>query len=179
MKKLKIGDIFTIPVSDDKNGFGQIIKIPNKHNFIIIVFDGLYSGFEWPSTNEIIQNKILFLGYTMDALFYHEYWNIIGNEFQNLEKIELPYFKLGTTTSTVIVDYKGDKVRKATKIEDENLSYLTVSAPICYELALKAYYKLEDWIEEYNNYFYSKTMESIKIVEGINGEKGKKWFNLW
>src|SRR5258708_92779 len=128
MMKLKVGDIFTIPISDDKTGFGQIIKIPNKSNFIIIVFKQVYSGKDWPSLDEIIKDEILFLGYTMDALLYHKYWNIIGNNFSNLDKIKLPYFKLGTPPDMKIVNFKGDKVRKANKSEFENLEYETVVA---------------------------------------------------
>ena len=89
MKKLKIGDIFTIPINDDKTGFGQIIKIPNKSNFIIVVFKQVYSGKDWPGLDEIIQDDILFLGYTMDALLYHKYWQIIGNKSSNLDSIIL------------------------------------------------------------------------------------------
>ena len=44
--KLKAGDLFTIPINEEKYGFGQIVALPNKHNFIIIVFDKVYTGKE-------------------------------------------------------------------------------------------------------------------------------------
>jgi hypothetical protein len=164
--KLKVGDVFTIPISDDKTGFGQIIKIPNKSNFIIIVFKQAYPDKDWPSTDEIIKDEILFLGYTMDALFYHKYWHIIGNNTSNLNKISLPYFKLGTPPDMKIVNFKGDKVRKANKSEFDNLEYETVVAPVGYEAALQAYHKLAEWEEYFDKILYDKTLESIKVVEG-------------
>lgn len=80
--KLKVGDIFTIPVSEEKTGFGQIVNIPNRNNFIIIVFEKIYTGKEWPDIGEIMNDRILFLGYTLDAKLYHKHWKIIGNNTQ-------------------------------------------------------------------------------------------------
>ncbi|ANH81957.1 hypothetical protein A8C56_14150 [Niabella ginsenosidivorans] len=164
--KLRIGDIFTIPVSEEKTGFGQIVKIPNKNNFIIIVYENIYSGRDWPSLEEVVKDKILFLGYTMDALLYHKFWKIIGNVFPDLSKIKFPYYKLGTFPNAMIVNYKGEKVKTISKLEFDKLQYETVVAPVRYENALKAYYKLSEWREDYDNLLYSKTLESIQVVEG-------------
>lgn len=167
MKKLKIGDLFTIPISDSKTGFGQIVKIPVLNGvFVMVVFKQVYSGKDWPSLDEIIGDDILFLGYTMDALIYHKQWQVIGNKSSGLNKIELPYYKLGTPPNMHIVNYKGDKVRKAKNEEFDQLYYETSVAPIRYENALKAYYKFEVWREDYNELLYERTLESIAIVEG-------------
>lgn len=163
--KLRPGDIFTIPVDEEKTGFGQIINIPNKNNFLIVVFERVYSGREWPSLKEIIQDRVLFLGYTMDALLYHKEWRIIGNDSSNLSKIKLPYFKLGTAPDMNIVTFKGDVVRRASKEEYDNLEYETVIAPVRYENALKAYHKLDEWKEDYDKLFYERTLESVKVAE--------------
>jgi Immunity protein 26 len=163
--KLKVGDIFTIPVSDEKTGFGQIINIPNKNNFIIAVFEKVYTGKEWPGLDEIITDRILFLGYTMDAKLYHEHWKIIGNDSSNVSKVKLPYFKLGTPPDMQIINYKGDRLRKASKDEFNSIDYKTVLAPVEYEIALKAHHKLEEWEEGFNELLYEKALESIKIVE--------------
>lgn len=163
--KLKVGDIFTIPVSEEKTGFGQIVNIPNKNNFIIVVFENIYTGKEWPSLIEITANKILFLGYTMDALLYHKYWQIIGNDYSNLKTIKLPYYKLGTPPNISIVNYNGDFVRKANKEEFDKLTYQTVVAPVRYENALKAYHNFLEWKDDFNELFYDKILESIDIVE--------------
>jgi hypothetical protein len=181
MKKLNVGDVFTIPL-DDKNdsrvGFGQIIKIPNKHNFIIVVFKQIFCSQDFPSIDKIIEDKILFLGYTMDALIYHKYWQIIGNKTSNLAEIKLPYYKLGTPPDMNIVDYQGNIFRSASKSEFDNLEYKTVAAPVRYENALKAYYKMAEWDDDYDELLYERTLESIEAVEE-NNDKKKGILGLW
>ena len=163
--KIKPGDIFTIPISHEKNGFGQIIVIPNKSNFIIAVFEKVYTGHEWPSLKEIIDGNILFLGYTMDAVLYHNCWKIIGNESSNLGKIRLPYYRLGTPPDCKLVDYKGNVIGKIDNEKFKKLSYQEVVAPVRYENALKAYYEIEEWRGDYDQLLYSRTLESINVVE--------------
>ena len=169
MKKLKVGDVFTMTSINDENdpkiGLGQIVKIPNKSNFIIIVFKQVFYGQDLPSLDKIISDEILFLGYTMDALFYHKYWKVVGNVSSNLDKIKLPYYKLGTPPDMSIVNYKGDRLRKASKYEFDNLEYETVVAPVRFENALNAYCKMAEWDTDYDNLLYQKTLDSIKIVE--------------
>lgn len=165
--KLKIGDVFTMPISEEKAGFGQVVKIPVSSGvFIMAVFKKIYFIQNSPSLDEIIDDEVLFLGYTMDALLYHKYWHVIGNISSNLDKIKLPYYKLGTPPDMQIVNYKGDRIRKAKKDEFDKLEYETSFAPIEYVLALKAYYKLEEWENGFDGLLYEKTLESIEIVEG-------------
>ena len=54
---------------------------------------------------------------------------------------------------------KGLKVLMLEK--GQNLEHVTG-----YENALKAYYELEVWREDYNELLYERTLESIAIVEG-------------
>ena len=166
MKKLKMGDVFKIPVSNEKTGYGQIIELHDKNAFIIGVFKELYFIQDLPNLEKILEDEILFLGYTMDALIYHKYWEIIGNNLSNLTIVKLPYYKLGTPPEMNIVNYKGNFIRKSDKTEFDNLEYETVVAPVRYENALKAFYKMGEWNEDYDRLFYARTLESIKIVEG-------------
>ena len=172
MKKLKVGDVFTMtPINDEsdfKIGFGQIVKINNKSNFIIVVFKQICHNQNLPSLDKIVGDDILFLGYTMDALFYHKYWQVIGNVSFNLDKIKLPYYKLGTPPDMNIVNYKGNMLRKASRYEFDNLEYQTVSAPVRFELALNAYHKIAGWNKDDNELLYQKVLESIVIVEASN-----------
>ncbi|WP_143961168.1 Imm26 family immunity protein [Litoribacter populi] len=164
--KLKTGDIFTIPIDDARIGLGQIVNIPNKNNFIIIVFKNSYDKNKIPSLEEIVKSEVLFLGYTLDAKLYHKHWVIIGNYADNVASIPLPYFKLGTSPDVNIINYKGDFVRKAKQEEDKYIEYKTVTAPVEYELALKAYHNVVDWEEDFNSLLYKETLNSIKVVEG-------------
>jgi len=165
--KLKVGDIFTIPVNDEKTGFGQIIKIPNKSNFVIVVFNEIYAGRNWPGLTEIVNDKILFFGYTMDAKLYHKHWKIIGNDSINVSKIKMPFYKLGTPPDCKLTDYKGNILRRITKDIFDRLNYQEVIAPVRYENALKATHNFAEWREDYNELLYDNVLESIKQVEGL------------
>ena len=169
--RIKAGDVFSIPVSSDKIGFGQIVNIPDKSIFIIVVFKKIFDKNQVPTIESICSGTILFEGYTLDALLYHKQWIIVGNYTSNIGKIKLPYYKLGTPPDRKIVNYKGDLLRKATKQEFEELEYQTVSSPIQYEMALKAYHKMGDWEDYFEAFYYKNVLTSIKIVEKMGSSE--------
>ncbi len=164
--RLKVRDIFTIPIDEDKIGFGHVIYIPNKNYFLIGVYETAYYKSKLPRLEEIVKGKILFLGYTLDAKLFHKHWVIIGNYVASVSSILLPYFKLGTPPDVKIVNFKGDIIRKAKQNEAEKLDYETVVAPIRYENALKAYHKKIEWDTDFNKLLYTETIKSIDVVEG-------------
>lgn len=163
--KFRVGDIFTIQVSEDKIGFGQIIEIPNKDNFIIAVYKTIYTGKDWPSLQEIVEDEVLLLGYTLDAKLYHKHWKIIGNLSLPPGKVKLPFFRLGTAPDYKLVDYKGQVIKNIGLELFNCLNYQTVIAPVRYENALKAYHGLNEWRAEYDDLMYTRTLESIEHVK--------------
>ncbi|MET0636615.1 MAG: Imm26 family immunity protein [Chitinophagaceae bacterium] len=162
--KLKIGDIFTITISENEVGFGQIVAFPNKSTLLIIVFDLKRKGEGDYDIEKIMSSKILFLGYTLDAKLYHKHWKVIGD--RPVKGVELPYNKIGTPPDNIFVtDYKGKKLRRCSIDEFDSLDYQNVIAPVRYENALKAYYGLQDWIgDDYNKLLYERTLNSIKVL---------------
>ena len=161
--KLKVGDIFTITISNDEIGFGQIVAFPNVFTLLIIVFDKKQKIDAEYDFNEILSSRILFLGYTLDAKLYHKHWKVIGNN--PVTNVEFPYHRLGTPPHEIyITDFKGKRIRPCTIEEFDKLDYETVIAPVRYENALKAFYGLKDWIDEdYNKLLYEKTLDSVKV----------------
>src|SRR5271170_5592827 len=93
--KIKEGDVFSIPIDETTQGYGQIVKIPRKNVFIMIVFEGRWLIEQEIELVDIIKQNILFFGFTTDALFYHGYWKIIGNITSNLLSITMPFYKVG------------------------------------------------------------------------------------
>jgi hypothetical protein len=164
--KLKVGDIFTIPIDENRNGIGQILSIPNKDSFIIIIFDLIREKGLLLENLDLNSCNIVFLGYTLDAKLYHKHWLIIGNSNENISSVYLPYYKLGTPPDDIfITNYKGERIRKALLNEFEKLNYQSVVAPVRYETALKAHFNLAEWEDRYNDLLYTYTLDSIKIVE--------------
>lgn len=166
--KLNIGDIFTIPLSDNEVGFGQIISFPiSKDQFIMVCFELKENKVGKYEVKKIIESPIIFLGYTVDALLYHNRWEIIGNYTNNIEDYVLPYHKIGIPPSDAFMtDYKGNKVAKISGEVFEQLGFKTSVSPIRFQNALKAHFGLQDWIEEdYNKILYSETLKSVEIAK--------------
>lgn len=159
--KLNKGDIFEFSINDNRKSYGQIISTFKKDTISIIVFEGLYKS--RPEIEELLQDKILFFGNTFDGKLYHKHWIIIENEKSNLENIKLPYYKIGTDP-VYIEDFFEKKLRKASTQEEEILSYRSYVAPVRFESAVKAYYKLIEWDEVFDELLYSNILERTQSI---------------
>lgn len=155
--KLKEGDVFSISLTVNEVGFGQVIAFPNRSTIMIVLFNHK----EELSTNYNIEvictSKIVFIGCTYDAKLYHNDWIIVGNYKANLTSINLPVYKLGTPPIEIyLVDYKGKKLRSVSLKEFNTLHYQTFIAPVRFENALKAFFKLQEWrSDDYDKILYN------------------------
>ena len=157
MRKLRDGDCFTLPLIDDKVGVCQIIQL-KKSSFYIVVFEKTVNRNELLDLiDTIICSKILFFGETTDARIYHNLWEFICNKKTIITENNIPTFKVETLTGYILVDYKGNKIKRLTKEESKNYNYESSYSPIRFENALKAYHKIIDWVEEYNKILYNPT----------------------
>lgn len=163
--RLKVGDLFTIPLNGEEVGFGQIVARPNKATLIIVVYDLRSKVSESYNLEKVGSSNVLLLGYTLDAKLYHKHWEIIGNN--PVKDVEMPIYKVGIPPGDIfITNYKGEVIRSCTVEEFDQLIYLTVIAPVRYENAVKAYFGLQEWIDEdYNKILYKSVLASVKVLK--------------
>lgn len=159
--KLNNGDIFEVNFSENRLCYGQIISTHKKDAFTIVFFEGLYKS--RPMIEEILADKILLFGHTFDAKFHHKHWVIIGNEKSNLDNIKLPFYKLGTSP-IYIEDFLGHTLRKVKGDEEEKLYYRSYVAPVRFELAMKAFYKIIEWDVVYDELLYSNIISKSNSI---------------
>ena len=153
--KLKIGDVFEIAIDENRDGFGQIVALPNESTLLISIFERVKLKTDTLSLDEICNSRILFLGFTLDAKLYHKHWRLIGNYNQNIGAVKIPYYRLGTPPDEIyIINYKEEVIRACSIEEFDKLKYITVIAPVRYEKALKAFYKVGEWSEDYDKLTY-------------------------
>ena len=159
--RLKEGDIFTIPIDENTQGHGQIVKIPDKHSFIMVVFEGRSNKNEPVTLDVIVQAPILFIGFTTDALLWHGRWIIIGNISGNLELIVIPYyFRIGLPTEPQqLINYKVEILRMATEQESKLLYRHHSMSPIGYQKMLQAHYGIGDLDKEDIAYDYKHIID--------------------
>nr|WP_315193871.1 Imm26 family immunity protein [uncultured Flavobacterium sp.] len=160
--KLKEGDVFEFSISENSKCYGQIVNFYKKDAFSIVIFEGSYRY--RPDTEELLKDNILLFGNTFDAKFYHKHWIVIDNITSNLKDIKFPYYKIGTDP-VYVQDFFDNKLRKAKANEKDVLDYKTYNAPVGFELAMKAYYKIIEWSESYDEMLYSNVIRSIDLVK--------------
>lgn len=169
---LKLGDVIAISISENLYGFAQIVSSYNKRSggFLIAIFDYKSDTLDKISVLDICNREIVFLGFTFDAKIYHKQWVIIGNYIDNIQYIKRPYFRLGIPPNEIyLVDEDGKRLVKISEQLFSELSYKSEVAPMRYENALKAYFDLQEWKEDYNKLLYKEVLKSNKIANNILG----------
>lgn len=76
-KKVNIGDVFTIPLNENRYGYGQVVEIGEMYD-ILIAFDYI-SRDKILDVQEILSKDIVFLLRTTIVYIEDGYWDVIGN----------------------------------------------------------------------------------------------------
>lgn len=165
-----LGDIFTIPLGNGEFGFGHVVTDYNKRSggFMMAVYD-----LKLEDANNLVfahfgETNLLLLGFTFDAKIYHKDWQIIGNFTENIERIKMPYFRLGLPSDNAqIVNYKGEILSEIDDSTFEKLRYKSEIAPIRYENALKAHYGIQEWKDDYDKLLYKYAIDSNEVARKL------------
>lgn len=169
--KLSLGDVISIPLSDDLFGFGQIVGEYEKKSggFLVAIFDFKSTTIDEIEISNICNSDIIFLGFTFDAKLYHKHWSIIGNYTENISTIKKPYSRLGTPPDEIyLIDANNNRVAEISEDIFNELEYKTDIAPVRYENALKAYFGLKEWkAEDYDKLLYKHSLKSNEIANTI------------
>lgn len=148
----QVGDIFTLPVDDDRVGVGQIAAIYKEGEYYFAIFDSIFSSVPGPDIDEALNSPLLFLALSLDAKLYHKHWIVIGNR-PVPEGLPMPAYKelRGTHGEFDVVDYSGKRRRPGVNAEGELLTYRTTVAPVVLEDALRARHGLDPWDDAYDD----------------------------
>ena len=154
MRKIKKGNIYSIPISDEKIGLCQVIEI-KKNSFFIIVFEKIADEKNIIKEIEsVLKSSIIFFGETTDARIYHNLWKLIDNKKPAINESYIPLFKVKTLTGMLLVDYMGNKIKKISKDDSLKYNFEISFSPIRFENALKAFHKIIEWDEGYNKVLF-------------------------
>lgn len=136
----EVGDIFTMPLGDGRLGYGQIVHRWGDGQYYVAVFDGTHPPHALPSTDAVLRRRVVLLALTLDALFVHEQWRIVGRGEVPVGAFEWPAYKEAVMPEGryEVVDYTGEQRRRATDDEVAHLPNRTSVAPIRVEHAFRA-----------------------------------------
>jgi hypothetical protein len=143
--RLKAGDVFVFDLDDDHVGVGQIVETGMV--FLLTILEPAFP--KNVDLSKIDPGDILLTGWTTDAQFFHDRWQVVGNMPVPITGIPRPCSKVRIGDEFWIQDYRAAPVRKATKAEQERLDYRISSSPIAYQDAFRAHHGLGDWRRDY------------------------------
>ena len=128
--RIKIGDVFTVPVDSERVGVGQVVATYKKDGYFFAIFDRAYSRASMPVLGEAIRGRLLFLALSLDAKIAAGHRQIIGNG-PVASDLPLPAFKevVGTPDQVDAVDCSGERRRRATDDAAALLPDRTVLSP--------------------------------------------------
>jgi hypothetical protein len=148
--KLRVGDVFTIPVDCTRVGVGQVVATYLDSSFYFALFEPLYSPHELPALEEAVAQRVAFLAISFDARVAKGPWSIVGH-CRVQDDMPLPAFKemVGGPGRVDVVDFSGTRRRRARGDETRWLSNRKVVSPLVLEEALKARHGVEPWNDTY------------------------------
>jgi hypothetical protein len=139
--RIKAGDIFEIPAPDGRKGYGQVIL--SKTLQYIVVFGELYVS--PPDVDELLKSDIFLVGWTSDALFFHDRWKVIANRAPLSDRVPFPSYKINVRGERYVHDFNDEGYRPATTEDWELLEFESSRSPIGYQDALLAHHGFGSW----------------------------------
>jgi hypothetical protein len=148
--RLTVGDVFQIPVDDARFGYGQAVGKYGEDAYYLAVFDGLFDSFNRDDPCAVAQGPVVFLALSFDAKVAVGDWTIRGHCAVATE-MPLPAYRemVGGPDRIDVVDFSGTRRRLARQHELQGLPNRLLVAPVRLEMALKARYGLEPWLDVY------------------------------
>ena len=163
MTKLNVGDVFLVPLDDQRCGIGQLAG-DWKGELYVVIYDKLVSRAALPE--DVIGAGLQFAALTLDAKFHHGDWPVVGNRKDFLSDLPQPWFKVDVGGETHIEARDRSVIRRATSTEAAQLRHRTVVAPVRIENALKALNGLGEWNPRFEDLRADYASQSAKLVAG-------------
>ncbi|RIW32499.1 hypothetical protein D3H55_13000 [Bacillus salacetis] len=148
--KVKIGDIFSIRIDENRFSYGQVLAIGTICDFLII-FD-LVSD-KHPPVEEIPKEKIIFLVPTVVSRIEDGLWEVLGNE--PTPEIHFPHYKEEAEEGYQLIDYLGNIINSEKEIiELDKVKELVSRSPSSVENAARARFLEPEWDSYYDDLIY-------------------------
>jgi hypothetical protein len=160
-KKVRVGDVFIIPIEDTRYGIGQIAGASMSELYLVI-YDKVVEADVTP--NALDGASVKFAALSLDAKLYYGDWPVIGNRLDNIATIPQPWFKVKQNGSTYVEARDRSVFRPATALEERALRLRSVVAPIRLEKALKAQHGLGEWNSSYDELTAEYASESASLT---------------
>lgn len=133
-RRLQNGDVFSIPIAEDKFGYGQVIVKGSV--FYIVVFRG--TSPDVGGVSDALGSEIELCGWTLDGLIHVGHWVVLGNFEIRRQSVPMPSYKVLINGEFFVESFDKSERRVATSNEVDFLDYRSTIAPIIFEDAIKS-----------------------------------------
>lgn len=153
-KGIRVGDVFAIPIDNERYSYGQIIA-KGYGSDCYVIFDIVAN--EHPLLEQIPNNKVVFLTFTLHQKIAEGEWALLGNAPVNGD-VRIPEFKVDVIENGVVrcmvSRYDGEILRYATEHDVKSLSTMQSYTPNVLESAVKAKYGIIPWRPYFDELIY-------------------------
>ena len=149
-KVLQVGDVFALPVSEDRVVAGQVVGRYGADAYYFAIFDASAESPDALDIAAILRQRLMFLVLSFDAKLANGDWPVIGSHSVSQE-LPMPAYRVGVGFPPVatVEDWTGTRSRPATQSEAETLPARKFVAPVRIEKAVKAKHGVLPWHESY------------------------------
>lgn len=164
---VSVGDVFTIPVDDERRSVGQVVG-EYKSALYVIIFDRIVGADQDPSLEleDLTGSEPLFARLIFDSRFRPGMWEIVGHAAADSERY-LPAFTYGAAEldGVKITNFSGSKVRHATESESKEIPRRAIDSPLILEKAIQAHHGIGSWLPAFEEVRYRPGIASAKLFD--------------
>lgn len=144
--KLKRGDLFEFSASDSRLGYGVVVSPGGVLEAIFLPTLHVSQ----PPLEVLARDQPALIGSTMDALFFHRRWVVVGHDFPLANDLPFPNWKVRMNGELYAADFEGRTLWPIQAEEVELLDFKSSASPITYQHAVEAMNGLRAWEDYYD-----------------------------
>lgn len=138
----RTGDVFELRTPDGRFGYALVVEggsVP-----YIAIFSRLHDS-RRAFFDELMDDEIALVGWTMDSWFYHNRWLIVGNLDAERLDVPRPNYIVGIDGEPHVTDFRGKVLGPPTNDEKVLLGHRASRAPLGFQNAFLALHGYRGW----------------------------------
>ena len=170
MSRVNVGDVFLVPTADGRAGVGQVVARYGRDAYFYAIFDRVLRLEDAAAEAEgALSTPAVLVALSLDSRIRGGQWKVVGNAKVS-PHIPLPAFKeaVGSADSIEVVDYSGERRRKASAAEEEALPFRKIVAPIRLERAFLARIGEQPWVSAFDELKAHRWPTTSEVFDGVS-----------
>lgn len=147
LKQEKVGDVFSMNLSNGQFGFGQVLW--KKGLKLRVGIFKLINDADTVEMDRLKKESFIIVENTVRTFFKLKRWRIIGSIPNKIDQGEKLLYKVHTLKGVVLMDISGNIIGNASSFDENELEYQKSYSPITFSRALEVF----NGIIDYDSYY--------------------------